>query len=127
MREIYHALVLNMHQPPRNMENLLENNGWEVKEILFAYDRMPRALWAYQDIARVHLSLSGTLLETLSNPDFQSRVYGDVDCGKLLWHFQNQQLFEVLGTGYYHPVFALIPEDDWDDHMASRRGPVLCP
>ena len=34
MREIYHALVLNMHQPPRNLENLLENNGWEVKEIL---------------------------------------------------------------------------------------------
>jgi alpha-amylase/alpha-mannosidase (GH57 family) len=82
MRELYHALVLNMHQPPRNLENLLETNEWEVKEILFAYDRMPRALWAYQDIARIHLSLSGTLLETLSNPDFQSRVYGTVDAGK---------------------------------------------
>jgi len=90
MRELYHALVLNMHQPPRNLENLLETNEWEVKEtnewevkeILFAYDRMPRALWAYQDIARIHLSLSGTLLETLSNPDFQNRVYGTVDCGK---------------------------------------------
>ena len=118
MREIYHALVLNMHQPPRNLENLLETNEWEVKEILFAYDRMPRALWAYQDIARVHLSLSGTLLETLSNPDFQSRVYGAVDCGKLLWHLQNQNLFEILGTGYYHPVLALIPEADWDEHIA---------
>jgi alpha-amylase/alpha-mannosidase (GH57 family) len=72
MREIHHALVLNMHQPPRNLENLLDTNEWEVKEILFAYDRMPRACWAYQDIARVHLSLSGTLLETLSNPIFKA-------------------------------------------------------
>ena len=31
----------------------------------------------YEDIARVHLSLSGTLLETLSNPSFQERVYGE--------------------------------------------------
>jgi alpha-amylase/alpha-mannosidase (GH57 family) len=83
---------------------------------------MPRVLWDYQDIARVHLSLSGTLLETLSNPDFQSRVYGAVDCGKLLWHLQNQQLFEILGTGYYHPVLALIPEADWDEHIARWQA-----
>jgi alpha-amylase/alpha-mannosidase (GH57 family) len=82
MREIHHALVLNMHQPPSNLDRLLETNEWEAKEILFAYDRMPRALWNYQDIARVHLSLSGTLLETLSNPSFQERAYGIVDCGK---------------------------------------------
>jgi alpha-amylase/alpha-mannosidase (GH57 family) len=117
MRDVYHALVLNMHQPPGNLDALLDNNEWEAKEILFAYDRMPRALWDYQDIARVHLSLSGTLLETLSNPGFQSRVYGMVDCGKLLWHLQNQNLFEILGTGYYHPVLALTPEADWDEHI----------
>ncbi|MCP5197215.1 MAG: glycoside hydrolase family 57 [Gammaproteobacteria bacterium] len=122
MRDIYHALVLNMHQPPGNLEHLLDNNDWETKEILFAYDRMPRSLWAYQDIARVHLSLSGTLLETLSNPDFQSRVYGMIDCGKLLWHLQNQNLFEILGTGYYHPVLALIPEADWDEQIARWRS-----
>ncbi|MFO1433379.1 MAG: glycoside hydrolase family 57 [Candidatus Competibacteraceae bacterium] len=118
MKEIYHALVLNMHQPPSNLDDLLVSNEWEVKEILFAYDRMPRTLWGYEDIARVHLSLSGTLLETLSNPDFQNRVYGMVDCGTLLWHLQNQQLFEILGTGYYHPVLALIPETDWDEQIA---------
>ncbi len=117
MREIHHALVLNMHQPPSNLDHLLETSEWEAKEILFAYDRMPRALWDYQDLARVHLSLSGTLLETLSNPSFQERAYGIVDCGKLLWYLQNQQVFEILGTGYYHPVLALIPEADWDEHI----------
>ncbi len=54
MRDIYHALVLNMHQPPSNLDTLLDNNEWEAKEILLAYDRMPRMLWDYQDIARVH-------------------------------------------------------------------------
>ena len=122
MKEIYHALVLNMHQPPSNLDALLVANEWEVKEILFAYDRMSRVLWEYEDLARVHLSLSGTLLETLSNPEFQSRVYGMVDCGKLLWHLQNSRLFEILGTGYYHPVLALIPEADWDEHIARWQA-----
>ena len=117
MSEIHHALVLNMHQPPSNLDQLLDSNPWECKEILFAYDRMPRALWSYEDIARVHLSLSGTLLESLSSPEFQSRVYGSVDLGSLLWSLQNQRLFEILGTGYYHPVLPLIPEADWDDHL----------
>ena len=47
MHEIHHALVLNMHQPPGNLETLLETQEWEAKEILFAYDRMPRVLWDY--------------------------------------------------------------------------------
>lgn len=122
MKEIYHALVLNMHQPPSNLDELLEKNPWEVKEILFAYDRMPRVLWAYDDIARVHLSLSGTLLETLASPEFQRRVYGIVDCGTLLWFLQNQRIFEILGTGYYHPVLALIPEADWDEQIVRWQA-----
>ena len=122
MKEIYHALVLNMHQPPNNLEQLLNENEWEVKEILFAYDRMARTLWPYEDLARVHLSLSGTLLETLSSPGFQNRVYGMVDCGSLLWYIQNPKIFEILGTGYYHPVLALIPEADWDEQIARWRG-----
>ena len=61
----YHALVLNLHQPPGNLEHLWEHNEWEAREILFAMDRIPRSLWDYQDIGRIHLALSGTLLEVL--------------------------------------------------------------
>ncbi|WPL18930.1 Membrane-anchored protein predicted to be involved in regulation of amylopullulanase [Thiorhodovibrio winogradskyi] len=118
----HHALVLNLHQPAGNLEHLLDNQPWEAKEILFALDRMPRSLWGWEDFARVHLSLSGTLLETLSNPAFQSRVHGIVDCGKLLWHLQNQHLFEILGTGYYHPVLPLIPAADRDQHLRRWQG-----
>ena len=122
VNEIYHALVLNLHQPPSYLDVLLERKGLEAAEILFAYDRMPRALWAYEDLARVHLSISGTLLETLSHPDFQRKVYGIVDCGTLLWALQNTKIFEILGTGYYHPVLALIPEADWDEQIARWRA-----
>ncbi|HMQ12436.1 MAG TPA: glycoside hydrolase family 57 [Candidatus Competibacter phosphatis] len=113
----YHALVLNLHQPPGNLEHLWEHNEWEAREILFAMDRIPRSLWDYQDIGRIHLALSGTLLEVLSNPDFQNRVYGAVDCGSLLWYLQNNRVIDILGTGYYHPVLPLIPPADWEAHL----------
>jgi len=119
---IHHALVLNLHQPAGNLEALLDQGSWETREILEAMDRMPRSLWGYEDVARVHLSLSGTLLETLSDPDFQRRVYGMVDCGSLLWFLQNRALFSLLGTGYYHPVLPLIPAPDRPEQVGRWQG-----
>ena len=66
MTEIHHALVLNLHQSSSNLDDLLETNEWEVKEVLFAYDRMPRVLWAYEDLARVHLCQSALNIDPLS-------------------------------------------------------------
>jgi alpha-amylase/alpha-mannosidase (GH57 family) len=111
-----------MHQPPGNLEYLLEHHEWEAKEILFAYDRVTRALWDYEDLARVHLAMSGTLMETLSDPGFQNRVYGIVDLGAMLWAYQNERIIRILGTGYYHPVLALIPPNDWKEHLTRWLG-----
>lgn len=122
MKSVYHALVLNLHQPAGNLQELWEKNPWEAKEILFALDRIPRRLWGYEDVAKVHLSLSGTLLETLSDPAFQSMVYGTVDTGSLLWYYQNTALFEILGTAYYHPVLPLIPKQDWEEQLSRWLG-----
>ena len=122
MRKIYHALTLNLHQPPGNLQWLLDHNEWEAKEILWALDRMPRALWGYENVARVHLAMSGTLLETLIDPAFQERVFGIVKCGELLWHLQNKKIFDILGTGFYHPVLALIPAADREEHLKRWRG-----
>ncbi|MGD8935384.1 MAG: hypothetical protein PVF07_02825 [Thiogranum sp.] len=66
MNIAHHALILNLHQPAGNLHELLEHNAWETYEILYALDRIPRMLWGYEDVACVHLSLSGTLLETLA-------------------------------------------------------------
>jgi 4-alpha-glucanotransferase len=122
MSTIHHALILNLHQPAGNLWKLHANNSWEANEILYALDRMPRALWGFEDIGKVHLSLSGTLLETLANPDFQKQFYGVVDCGSLLWHLQNLSIFRILGTGYYHPVLPLIPSNDRTPQLERWRG-----
>lgn len=122
MHTSYHGLVLNLHQPAGNLDELLDRGSHEAHEVLLAMDRMPRALWDYADVARVHLSVSGTLLETLSSPGFQGRVYGTVDCGSLLWHLQNTRIFEVLGTAYYHAVLPLIPEPDRAEQLGRWLG-----
>jgi alpha-amylase/alpha-mannosidase (GH57 family) len=119
---IHHALVLNLHQPAGNLEDLLDAGSWEATEILYALDRIPRALWRHEERGRVHLSMSGTLLETLSSPGFQERAYGIVDCGSLLWHLQNTRIIRLLGTGYYHPVLPLTPEADWPEQLTRWRG-----
>jgi hypothetical protein len=116
------ALVLNLHQPAGNLEGMLQSGDWTATEILWAIDRIPRSLWGYEDVGRVQLSLSGTLLETLSNPKFQHDAYGIVDCGSLLWYLQNTQVIRILGTGYYHPVLPLIPADDWDEQIHRWQG-----
>jgi 4-alpha-glucanotransferase len=120
---IHHALVLNLHQPWGNLDAMLNNpaEAWQAKECLFAYDRIPRALEGWEDTARVHLSLSGSLLEALSNSEFQARVYGIVKCGDLLWRLRHPSI-EVLGTGYYHPVFPLIPPADRKEHIDRWQG-----
>ncbi|MBT8225354.1 MAG: glycoside hydrolase family 57 [Dactylosporangium sp.] len=120
--EISFALVLNLHQPSGNLETLLESQPWEAREILWALDRIPRALWPHEGLAKVHLALSGTLLETLANPAFQKQVYGIVDCGSLLWHLQNTAIIDILGTGYYHPVLPLIPHRDRAEQLARWQG-----
>ncbi len=122
MAEIFHALVLNLHQPSGNLEELLAAQEWEARQILFALDRIPRALWPYEDVGRVHLSLSGSLLETLADPGFQQRAYGIVKCGDLLWHLQNQKIIQILGTAYYHPVLPLIPSADWEEQLRRWQG-----
>jgi alpha-amylase/alpha-mannosidase (GH57 family) len=118
---LYHALVLNLHQPSANLAHLLAHNASEAREILLAMDRIPRTLRDEQAFGRVHLSLSGTLLETLKDPDFQKQASDIVDCAALLAQFGHEPTIELLGTGYYHPVLPLIPPADWEAHLERWR------
>lgn len=120
--DVSYAIVLNLHQPAGNLEHLLDTAPWDARQILWAVDRVPRSLWRHADTARVHLALSGTLLETLSDPAFQQRVYGIVDCGSLLWHLQNTKVIDILGGAYYHPVLPLTPPLDWGEHLTRWQG-----
>ncbi len=54
---IFHALVLNFHQPAGNLEYLLAHKPWEAYQILYSMDRVPRSLWKHE----------GMTLRTVSN------------------------------------------------------------
>src|SRR5689334_510618 len=68
MPDVYHALGLHLHQPLGNLV-ALHNSGesWEAKQILWCYDRPTRMLEGFEEVARLHLSMSGTLLKQLED------------------------------------------------------------
>ncbi len=114
MAEIYHALGLNMHQPPGNLLALHNSEErWEVRQILWCYDRPTRMLEGYEDVARLHMSFSGTLLKQLEDPAVRETFQDVVDIGDFLDRYKRSNI-EFTGTGLYHPVYPLTPQADWD-------------
>lgn len=122
MAEVYHALGLNMHQPPGNLLALHNSNeSWEAKQILWCYDRTTRMLEGYEDIARLHISFSGTLLKQLEDPGVRETFKDIVDIPALLDRYRHSNI-EYTATGLYHPVYPLIPPEDWDSHTEWWTG-----
>jgi 4-alpha-glucanotransferase len=122
MAEVYHALGLHLHQPPGNLV-ALHNSGerWEARQILWCYDRPTRMLEGYEDVARLHLSFSGTLLKQLEDPGVR-QTFGDVvDIAGFLNRYRGLNI-EFLGSGLYHPVYPLTPPADWDMQTGWWQG-----
>jgi 4-alpha-glucanotransferase len=116
--DIYHALGLHMHQPPGNLRLLIEANPWEAEEIIRCYDRVPRYALEYRDVARLHVGLSGVLLEQLLDPDIVDRYRHIVDIPEMLERYREADQIELIGMGYYHPIFPLIPRADWSEQLS---------
>ena len=116
MTDVYHALGLNMHQPLGNLLALHNSSErWEAKQILWCYDRPVRMLAGYEDVARLHIGFSGTLLKQFEDPGIQETFHDVVNIGDFLEGYRRSNI-EFVGTGLYHPVYPLIPIDDWDAH-----------
>ena len=122
MAEVYHALGLNMHQPLGNLIALHNSNErWEARQILWCYDRPTRMLEGYEDVARLHISFSGTLLKQLEDPAVRETFHDVVDIEGLLDRYRRTGI-EFLGSGLYHSVYPLIPPSDWDAHTGWWQG-----
>jgi alpha-amylase/alpha-mannosidase (GH57 family) len=114
MAEVYHALGLNMHQPLGNLIALHNSNErWEAKQILWCYDRPIRMLQGYEDVARLHMSFSGTLLKQLEDPAVRETFHDAVNIEDFLDRYRRSPI-EFVGSGLYHPVYPLTPTTDWD-------------
>ncbi len=118
---IRHALGLHMHQPPGNLKLLIEENEWEAQQIIRCYERVPRYARTFRDVARIHVGFSGILLEQFRSPEIIDRYRQFVDIPAMIESYRECENIEIIGMGYFHPIFPLIPREDWDDHLVSGR------
>jgi 4-alpha-glucanotransferase len=122
MAEVYHALGLNMHQPLGNLISLHNSaERWEARQILWCYDRPTRMIEGYEDISRLHMSFSGTLLKQFEDPAIRETFQDVVDIGAFLDRYRRSNI-EFVGSGLYHPVYPLTPNWDWDAQTSWWTG-----
>jgi alpha-amylase/alpha-mannosidase (GH57 family) len=122
MAQVYHALGLNMHQPLGNLIALHNSDErWEARQILWCYDRPVRMLEGYEDAAKLHMSVSGTLLKQFEDPAIRETFHDVIDIEDMLTCYQRSNI-EFLGSGLYHTVYPLIPETDWDTQTSWWIG-----
>jgi alpha-amylase/alpha-mannosidase (GH57 family) len=110
-----------MHQPPDNLRLLIEANAWTAEEILRCYERPARYALRYPDQARLHVGFSGILLEQLLDPRIVDRYRHIVDIPQMLDSYARAENIELIGMGYYHPIFPLIPVADWVEQLTRGR------
>jgi hypothetical protein len=116
-----HALGLHMHQPPGNLALLIDANPWEAEQIIRCYERPTRYAQQYADVGRLHVGFSGILLEQFQDPDIVDRYRHIIDIPAMLDAYRNTPTIELIGMGYFHPIFPLIPEADWAEQLISGR------
>jgi 4-alpha-glucanotransferase len=116
MTGVYHLLGLHMHQPPGNLQLLIQENEWEARQILLCYERPLEYARRYPD-SRFCVGFSGVLLEQLQDPEIIRQYSGIVDIPQMLNGYRNTTNIEIVGMGYYHPIFPLIPTEDWDEQI----------
>lgn len=120
-RNILHAIGLHMHQPPGNLELLIDSNPGEAEQIIRCYERTARHAARFPDVACLHVGFSGVLLEQLCDPRIIDRYRHIVDIPAMLESYRRAENIELIGMGYYHPVFPLIPREDWKDQLQAGR------
>lgn len=118
---IFHAICLHMHQPPDNLELLINANEEEARQIIHCYDRVTRYAHQYAEVAQLHIGFSGLLLEQLNKPAVIDRYRQHMDIPAMLNSYRQAENIELIDVGYYHPVFPLIPIEDWETHLLKGQ------
>ncbi|MFQ5454959.1 MAG: glycoside hydrolase family 57 [Nitrospirota bacterium] len=121
MKELYHVLGLHMHQPPGNLKLLIETNNWQAREIMLCYDRPLKYAWRYSDVGRFAVGFSGILLEQFQDQEIIEKYLGIIDIPRMVKEYGKALNIEIIGMGYYHPIFPLIPKEDWDAQLKNGR------
>jgi hypothetical protein len=67
------------------------------------------------------VSFSGILVEQLLDPVIVDAYRRWVEIPAMLEGYRTADNIEVVGTGYSHPIFPLIPKDDWEEQLIRGR------
>jgi hypothetical protein len=120
-RQLSHALGWHMHQPPGNLKRLLDNQPAAAEQILRCYQQVARYAHKYADVAYLHVGFSGVLLEQLSDPKTIDAYRRLLDIPAMLNEYATADNIELIGMGYAHPIFPLIPARDWAAQLAAGQ------
>ncbi|EAZ93642.1 polysaccharide deacetylase family protein [Crocosphaera chwakensis] len=118
---ISHALGLHMHQPPGNLKLLIDHHESDAELIIRCYERAVRYAQQFKDSGNIHVGFSGILLEQFLDPEIIDRYRKFIDIPAMLESYRTAHNVELIGMGYYHPVFPLIPQEDWKEHLTRGR------
>jgi len=117
MPDLYQALGFHMHQPPGNLELLWREYEWEARQIMLCYQRPLKYARRFAASGRFHVDFSGILLEQFLDPSIQAMFRDVVNIEEMLEGYRHAANIELLSTGYFHPIFPLIPEHDWAEQL----------
>lgn len=112
----YYAMGLHMHQPPHNLKLLIEHNEWEAQQIMKCYERAVRYALANPD-GKFQVDFSGILIEQFLDPYIIEQYKKFVDIPQMLKDYRKAKNIEIIGMGHYHPIFPLIPREDWPEQL----------
>ncbi len=118
---IQHALGLHLYQPADNLRDLLRRDEAEVGRILRCYERIAGHAHKYAHVARLHVALSGVLVEQLRDPVLIEDCGHLADIPAILDGLRDAASIEFLGTGHRHAPLPLIPAEDWDEQLRTER------
>jgi len=121
-KTLYHALGLHMHQPPGNLRLLIGTNPWAAEEIIRCYQRAARYAIKFSSVAHLHVGFSGVLLQQLMDPAIVDAYRHILDIPEMLSLYREAANVELIGMGYYHPIFPLIPKADWSAQLSRGRA-----
>jgi alpha-amylase/alpha-mannosidase (GH57 family) len=120
-KSFHYAMGLHMHQPPGNLKLLIETNEWEARQIIHCYDRAARYALAHPE-ACFHVDFSGVLIEQFLDPFIVDQYRRYVDIPRMLDNYRKAGNIEIIGMGYYHPIFPLIPCEDWPEQLDKGQA-----
>jgi len=109
MNKVYFGICLHFHQPVGNFDNILERAYQNCyKPFLDVFEKFP-------DI-KMSMHFSGCLLDYFEakHPDYLDRVKVMADRGQV----------EIVGGGYYEPIFTSIPSEDIAGQIDLMSGYV---